>query len=251
MKIKIHPDYLPFRQWIEQVPNGEYHTETTFCKNRNTVEKVNWAGRPFVVKRYKRPTLANCVIYTWFRKTKARRAYENALHLLGNGIETARPVAYIEQRKWGFFHTGYFVSEYLDYPLVAHIQQDRLDAEEQALLKKDLIEFTLDLHRKRILPLDYNRGNIFYHKDNAHYRFALIDINRMRIGKLPDIKESMQAFGQLHFDIADYKEYVGDYARKRGFDLNKSFFFVLYSQLRWQWVHDLKKALKKAIGIGK
>ena len=115
MKVHIHPHYAAYESYIRAIPSEEYEREEVYCNRRNTVERVRFGDKDFVIKKYKRPALINCLIYTWFRKSKAQRAFEYAELFLQRGIETAPPVAYIEIKKNGFFHTGYFISEYLPY----------------------------------------------------------------------------------------------------------------------------------------
>ena len=110
MKVHIHPHYAAYESYIRAIPSEEYEREEVYCNRRNTVERVRFGDKDFVIKKYKRPALINCLIYTWFRKSKAQRAFEYAELFLQRGIETAPPVAYIEIKKNGFFHTGYFIS---------------------------------------------------------------------------------------------------------------------------------------------
>ena len=49
-------------------------------------------------------------MYSFFRKNKARRAYEHALRLRGMGFDTPEPVAWSEYRKDGLIADTYFVS---------------------------------------------------------------------------------------------------------------------------------------------
>ena len=72
-----------------------------------------------------------------------------------------------------------------------------MEEEEKKRLRHDLVDFTLQLHLNKVLPLDYNPKNIFYRKTNGKYHFALIDINRLKLGKVPGIRMSMNAFSQL------------------------------------------------------
>lgn len=232
MKIHIHPDYQPYAAHIRAVAKGNYRSVQTYCNRRNTVVQVVWEGKPFVVKRFKRPTLANCVIYTWLRKTKAQRAYEYAEELLARGIETARPVAYIECRKHGFFHTGYFISEYLPYPLMENLQKSALSMEEKEQIGREFIAFTADLHAKGIMPKDFNPGNIFFHREGDHYRFALIDINRLRIGKIPNERESIRFFNQLGMNVSKAISAIDQYASLRGFDTDLCLLFLLLYRIR-------------------
>lgn len=231
-KIHIHPDYWMYRDFINAIPQDRYERTETFCQRRNTVERVQWGERDFVVKRFKRPTLANCVIYTWFRRTKARRAYEYAGELLKRGIETARPVAFIEERRNGFFHTGWFVSEYLPYPLMKQLGEMDLPEKEKRRIGREFITFTAQLHSQGILPKDYNTGNIFFHREGEHYRFALIDINRLRIGRTPDERESILFFDQLGVKVSTSVTAIDQYASLRGFDTDRCILFILLHRLR-------------------
>ena len=82
--------------------------------------------------------------------------------LLELGIDTPQPVAYIESKKKGLFTTGYFISEYLPYKLMRDAYNEIQDSEKRRLTK-DFIDFTLEMHSKKVLPLDFNSNNIFYH----------------------------------------------------------------------------------------
>lgn len=247
MKVHIHPHYAAYESLIRVIPSGEYEREEVYCNRRNTVEKIRLKDKLFVLKKYKRPALINCLIYTWFRKSKARRAFEYAELFLNRGIETAAPVAYIEIKKNGFFHTGYFLSEFLSYPLVADTDKNGICGEEKDALMHDLVLFTLQLHLNKVIPLDYNPNNIFYHKENDKYNFALIDINRLKLGKVPGIRLSMNAFNQLGIPAGDFTKVIPWYAEKRGFDLEECIFFTLFSRLKWNKQRQIKKYIKSKL----
>ena len=102
MKVHIHPHYAAYESYIRAIPSEEYEREEVYCNRRNTVERVRFGDKDFVIKKYKKTCLINCLIYTWFRKSKAQRAFEYAELFLQRGIETAPPVAYIEIKKNGF-----------------------------------------------------------------------------------------------------------------------------------------------------
>lgn len=238
IRIHLHPSYWMYRSNIKQILKGEYVREKTFCNHRNTVEWVKWGKRDVVVKRYKRPTWVNCLIYSCLRKTKARRAYEYAEELLKRGFDTAHPIAYIEIKRWGIFHTGYFISELLPYPLMNDIPQMNLSKEEKDLIAEDFIRYTVGLHEAGIMPKDYNPGNIFFHKMGAHYHFALIDINRLHIGKLPTEKDSALFFEQMGVSITQAIGAIDQYATLRGFDTDRCIFFIL--------LHKLKRYVKRS-----
>lgn len=55
----INPKFRFLSTEIEGIPQHDYVVEKTFRNRRNTVELVRIWGEEYVVKRYKRPTLAN------------------------------------------------------------------------------------------------------------------------------------------------------------------------------------------------
>ena len=118
MKVKVHPDYKHLNRFIESIPSGMREGDEVLRDERNLLYKTTAGGIVFTVKRYKRPGLFNRFVYTFFRKTKARRSYEYAEQLLQKGIGTSAPAAYIEIKKNGLFDVGYFVSEFIGEPLL-------------------------------------------------------------------------------------------------------------------------------------
>ncbi len=88
MKVHIHPHYAAYESYIRAIPSEEYEREEVYCNRRNTVERVRFGDKDFVIKKYKRPALINCLIYTWFRKAK-RSAPLNMQNFSATGIETA------------------------------------------------------------------------------------------------------------------------------------------------------------------
>ena len=163
MKISISPQYEHLRGDILKVVTGDYIASKVYCHKRNVVEKVCMQGKEYVVKTYKRPNLFNRLAYTYLRKTKAKRAFLNALHLLELDIETPAPVAYIEIYRKGLFSKGYFISEYVPYHTIRETFDCKTPESNDHNLKAEFMKFTLALHEKKVLPLDFNSGNIFYY----------------------------------------------------------------------------------------
>ena len=180
MRVVVNPKYAYLTEFIQSIPKQEYECDLVFRDYRNVLQKVTVDGTAMVIKRYKRPTIANCFIYSYFRTNKAKRSYEYAFRLEEMGFATAEPIAYIEIKKNGFFHTGYFISSFLSHPLLDTINE--YDAETKTEIIKDFAAYTADLNEKGIVHYDYNLSNIFFYKEDgkSNYQFALIDINRMR-----------------------------------------------------------------------
>ena len=122
VKTVVHPDYAYLEDFVRRLPQEEFPIDHVFCDRRNTVVATHEQGIPMVVKKYARPTVFNCFIYTFFRPTKAKRAYRYAMRLERCGVETAAPIGYVHVYRWGIFHTGYFLCRYLPYPTLASIK---------------------------------------------------------------------------------------------------------------------------------
>ena len=180
MKIVINPKYDYLADFINNLPNEANVPEEVYQDERNLVYKITAEGTSLVVKKYKRPTLANCVIYTWFRMCKAERSYKYAFRLKEMGFDTAEPVAYIIQKKYGFLHTCYFITIFLPYPPLSTFEE----YDQQILLGvvNDFAEYTCSLHKNGIYHYDYNLGNILFRKEGDKYKFIVIDINRITFG---------------------------------------------------------------------
>lgn len=143
----------------------------------------------FIVKKYKCPNFLQRIIYSFFRKSKAQKAYWNAKELRTRGVSTPIEIAYAEVWTKGLFETGYFVSlSNFDTAIRGQlIEHQPFDVN----LAKAFGVFVASLHERGILHHDLNSTNVLYNKDASGYHFSLIDINRMKfypIGILPKLE---------------------------------------------------------------
>lgn len=250
MLIHIHPKYNYLKEKISKIPDDNYERLHTFCNKRNVVEQIKIDDCMFVVKKYKVPNIANRIIYTFFRKSKAHRAYDNALKILRFGVSTPFPVAYIEKKKKGLFHTGYFISEYVDCPTLSSYKNIHLSNEETDNFKEDFLNFTIELHEKSILPLDFNVGNIFCCKDESsgRYKFALTDINRVIFGDFSRYKP-MLSFAQMGLPPKELVDVMTKYSLRRKLDLEASLFVVLFYSIKRRVKVFFKEQMKRLLRI--
>lgn len=230
MEVHINPAYADLSDFILSVPNHDYTPEQVYCNRRNTVERIRYNDQQYVVKKYKRPVLLNCVVYTWFRKNKPLRAYENAEYLLKNGFDTAAPIAYLVFKKHGFYHTGYFISSYIPYPTLDEI----LRGDDEAAKKEwedAFVDYTVRLHQAGIIHRDYNARNLIVHKEGDQHCFAMIDINQLTFGKVTP-KAAMVSLELFRQDIPHLEELIPAYAKGMGFDADECLNLLRQSQER-------------------
>ena len=150
MKITVNPGMEYLRQFVRQLPELFPASGEVLHDGRNQIRAFDIGGERLVVKRYKRPSAFNAVMYSFFRKSKARRAYEHALRLRELEIDTPEPVAWSEYRRNGLITETYFVSRRSDYtPLTA--ATERFPTSDSLPVLEAFSRFTVRLHEKGIM----------------------------------------------------------------------------------------------------
>lgn len=178
MKIILAAPYQYLESEIRSVPKlFETGEGELVYAGRNTLRRFLFQGVPVMVKRFKRANPVQQIAYTFFRKTKAERAFLYAKAYRKRGIRTPEEIAYIEEQEHGLFTVGYFVciaspdARVFD-ALVPVADYDRL-------LASGLAAQIVQMHNAGILHKDLNLGNFLYHLDkDSRYVFTVLDINR-------------------------------------------------------------------------
>ncbi|MEE1082387.1 MAG: lipopolysaccharide kinase InaA family protein [Paludibacteraceae bacterium] len=223
MKVVINDEYKNCKElvvFLESLDTRYRQKGRTLHLDRNAVRSfaISELGRDIVIKRYKKPLSVQRVVYSFFRKSKAERAYYNGLKLLELGIDTPTPIAYVEQKKAGLMEYCYFACEKTSYkslePLIL------LDKPLDDHLAMSLARFLIDLHTKGVLHNDLNGGNILYYQDgDTNYHFSLIDNNRMEFtDKDISFRDRMENICKFS-SKAIFAQIVGCYAEILGMDI--------------------------------
>lgn len=186
---------------------------------RNTLVAVRLIdGSEINIKRFHLPHLINRCAYGWWRGSKARRAFHNALALTRLGINTPKPMGYIEERsRGGLVGTCYYICEQLPEGFVElRGVQNRPDFEQ---LVDALAAFVADMHRKGVYMKDLSPGNVLVstsvdpETSEPKFTFALVDVNRMEFdfsdidtlvrscGTILDTEEAVELFAERYSEI--------------------------------------------------
>lgn len=232
MRIKINERYEAeggqLARCIAAIPKNFDTEGIVIFSGRNTIKKfmfrrhVNSAdtqSMKIIVKRYKRPNFFQKIAYTFFRPTKARKAFYNGLELQYRGFNTPESIAYIETKKLGLIDYCYYICrEDYSHPIAERLN-DRHDFDRE--MAKEFARFAARLHDSGILHHDLNSTNVLYREStddsNAKYSFSLIDNNRMTFyqGEMPSEKECMENLTRFTGRM-DLFEYVAEeYCRCR------------------------------------
>lgn len=216
--ITISPGYRHAAGLIRSLPQTFAGSGVTLYRGRNTVKAYTAEdGGTLVVKRFKRPNPVQRVAYTFFKKSKAERAYLFAAELRKRGFNTPHEAAYIELREGMLLSDSYFVSAECPLPPLT------------GLLRRDdfcrpaadsLAELLVRLHEKGVMHGDLNLTNILYEElPGGGYSLWLIDTNRSRFssGSLT-YGECVENLKRLTHDKALMSYVTGRYATLRGWD---------------------------------
>ncbi|EAS20103.1 conserved hypothetical protein [Flavobacteria bacterium BBFL7] len=152
---------------------------------RNVVKAIEVDGELLNFKKFRKPNAINKIVYKFFRKSKARRSFEYATILNKKGIGTPDPIAYIEEESIFNFGTSYYISKQLicDFTYRELINDDSIKDKEQIL--KEFTRFIYHMHEAGVYFLDNSPGNTLITKVGDHYKFALVDLNRMKFYDIP------------------------------------------------------------------
>lgn len=190
IKITINPRYEYLREYITHIPNETGNMGTLIYDARNKIYRNTISEVDITIKCFSVPSAINRIIYTYFRHTKAKRSYENALQLTELGIGTATPIAYIEVYKNLLVERSYYICAMLKANDIRW--WDKIPNCEEVL--DYTAQFMTILHSKGVFHKDFSPGNILY---DSNYNFYLIDINRMKFNVI-DHHLLMKNFKCLH-----------------------------------------------------
>ena len=182
-EITINENYRDDRalcDFVEALPD-RFAGGTLIFEKRNTIRRfaVDSASVPeVIVKRFHRLKGIKRLIYTFFRTTKASRAYHNGLELLARGIDTPEPLAFIEIKSGRLVRDCYFISRPTDFKAIRGPLNDATEFDRP--LARAFAVFAARLHEAGVLHHDLNSTNTIYRAEpDGSYSFSVIDTNRM------------------------------------------------------------------------
>jgi serine/threonine protein kinase len=218
-KVVIHPDYVCYADFIDRLPDIFHAEGETIYKDRNEIKVFEVNGVQINVKQYKVPIFINRIIYTFFRPTKAYRAYMYAFKLLAKGIDTPLPMAYIILKKSGLIHQCYFIS--LQSPYTRNMCEfGKGLVDDKISIIQRLARYAAKLHDVGIYHKDFSPGNILFQQTGDEVKFLLVDINRMKFGRV-SIEKGCANFARLWGSADMFRLLAKEYAIARNADLDE------------------------------
>ena len=218
MKVIVDPLYSRQEDFIRQIPRLiNEGVGTVVYDGRNRVVRMEHEGLTMMVKCFKRVNVIQQVVYTFFRKSKAERAFLFAGEFAKRGIDTPQRIAYIEQSACGLFSKGYFVNTEVPgtecHLLLREVEQF------STRLADAVMAQTVLMHSRGILHGDLNLSNFLCVEQDGGYHFAMIDINRSHFcDGFPSDEACLQNLVRTTHRRDLYEYLMASYARQRGWD---------------------------------
>lgn len=230
IETKVAEAYANSKAEVEALPGRIARGEGLLLHDgRNRVWLFSCGGEQVVVKQFHRLGFFKSLVYTFFRKSKARRSFDNGLRLRQLHVLTPEPIAMMQVRRLGLIRDTYYVTALTDWPAI------RRPLTEQQPYNRPLAEafasFVASLHQKGIIHRDLNNTNVLYHSvENDHhaasgnpeergFEFMLIDINRMSFstdGQAPSDRRCLENLTLFAPQGPMFNDFARAYVRARG-----------------------------------
>ena len=237
---------LPFAQNLHQTFK---HFGVDIHVGRNRVKTFRVKDQVYCIKSFGRPTLANTIIYSFFRKGKAERSYLYAQRLLELGISTPQPVGFIEvYNRWKIMTNSYYLSLY-EPPTYTISQVFKENVAHKNRILQDFAAFIAHhLHANGIYHKDFNGNNILvYPQANNQYHFSLVDLNRIRFNQDISFRKALVNIKSVCANPIDLATLSGYYAHERHTDPTRAMYQIITIKYITSNIQRIKKSFLKGL----
>ncbi|QOP46126.1 lipopolysaccharide kinase InaA family protein [Sulfurimonas paralvinellae] len=242
-KIQLNPKYSQFKEELISIQKTFQTSNESIHKARNELKIIEFHGIKCVVKSFKVPHIINRVAYTFFREGKAKKSFLNAMKLLELDVPTPEPIGIIEFFSAGLLRESYFISVYEPYDFtIREVFHHKVKNTEQIL--KEFADFTYAIHQKGVWHVDYSLGNILITQENKHYKFSLVDINRMNFKNITP-QEGLKNFNKFWPKYEEDLPIIArEYAKLTNIDEDQAIHTITTESKKLEDIVNLKRKLK-------
>ena len=247
-KTIIHKDFMHLQQFVENLP-AKFLKEGEYLHNgRNQVKRFRVNREWIIVKKYKRPNIAQKVVYSFFKSSKAERAYNFAAKLREMSLLTPQEIAYIEIKRYLLLDESYFVSTQCSYAAVSQVMESD---EPQYEMIPALVQFLAHLHDLGVIHGDLSMNNILYRVEEGNYEFTLIDINRTKFKESVTKEECIKNMERLSHNKELMNMIGQEYGRLRGWNPAETGAALVESVNQFENRIARKRKFQRAVGLRK
>jgi tRNA A-37 threonylcarbamoyl transferase component Bud32 len=164
--------------------------------NTCTVQRIEWGGRPMVLKRYNPKSIFYRIRHSMML-SRAMRSWTNGIVMCSFGIPTVRPAAVVEEYRYGLLERAYFLMEHFEGESVSdYLNRKEGDEPEFERVVTSLSQLFARLRHLRIVHGDFKAKNILINESELR----LIDVDGLRFFVSP------RSFSKLFF--ADFQRFL-------------------------------------------
>lgn len=242
-KLFVNPAYSNLADFVENLPlkwtDGE--GEEIFHK-RNVVRVYDCNGCRCVVKRFKSLSLFKSIIYTMFKPSKGRRAFNYSFVYNERGVATPEGIACIEVYKHALVRDVYFISKFSAG--VNLFDNLALKEHYDSSIANEVGKLFADMHQKGVMHSDPNLANVMYGNIGGQSCFEVIDINRSKFAQSFSYKEIVNNLSRITHRRELLSTIVERYAEISGYDATSLVDDVFVALTRFEKRRELKYKLK-------
>ncbi len=225
MIFEVNPEFKPIENEIRSAFQNFENTGSDFIiGERNKIKIFEIGGQKINVKSFKIPNKINQFVYKHFRKSKARRSFEFANLLLGKGIGTPAPVAFMENFSGLGLQKSFYASLHQEYDLTFRELVEIKDFPDEEFILRQFTRFCYKMHEAGIEFKDHSPGNtLIKNSGNKQYEFFLVDLNRMNFHDMMSTELRMKNLSRLTPKKEMVKIMAEEYAEISGENPEKLF----------------------------
>ncbi len=229
--------------FFDNLPHFFNHKGVTIKSGRNELKIFEHGEILLCVKSFKKVTLFNRLMYSWFRPSKAIRSFRIANLLLSKGIDTPEPLGIVEVKdKWGILRESYYISIYQSHSFTLGEALNSQDVNTNKVVKEFARFMAEKVHPAGIWHKDLSAGNILISETPRNeYNFSIIDLNRIKIKKSISHHKGIQNLSKLTNKPFPLTIMAEEYARITKGDPIQYTFSLIWSHLSFSAIRRVTK----------
>ncbi|AXH10232.1 hypothetical protein CP960_03705 [Malaciobacter halophilus] len=242
-KYELNKNYKNIKEFLLNIKEFFEENSNTIHKARNELKVIEYKGVKTVVKGFKVPNIINQIAYAYFRDSKAKKSYKNAIKLKNLGLNTPEPIGYIEFYKNFLFKESFFIAKKYEYDFTIREPLRNKQLKNREDIIKKFVEFTYNLHKNSVYHKDFSAGNTLVSINDNNYEFSVVDINRMEF-KTVDLETGLDNFAKLWLDEDDIILIATTYSNLVNADKNEAIKLLKNSDRKLKEFVEFKRKIR-------
>ena len=226
--------------FFNNLENIFYEKNLLLGSGRNTLKKIKFNERVFVIKSFKIPNIFQAIIYANIRKSKAERSYLNSMKLISAGLHSPKPIGYSVYRNKLKIFQSYYISEYHNYEHDFRFLVN--DFNSNIKIVEGFIKVIIKMHDSNIYHHDLTPGNILISPKSKNF-FSFVDNNRMSFKKM-NLKMRMESISKLTNNIDQLNIFAELYAKNSLYHHDECIKYIQRGNRRRRGYIEAKKILR-------